>query len=309
MNVQENIPLKDYTTLKIGGPARHFIEATTEEELKEAIVFAEERHLPYLVIAGGSNLLVSDEGYNGVVVKISFVGIKEDQDLGRVVVKAGTPLQQLVDFANEHGMAGVEKLAGIPGTVGGALYGNAGAYGQTISDKVVRVNVLENGQTHWMEKSACDFGYRNSGFKGHQAKVILAAEFKFDDEKKDELVASSEEILSRRLQKYPHGILCPGSFFKNLLDRDLPEEYRAKIPVDYYGKMPAGYFLDLAGAKGNKLGEIEIAPYHANLFINKGAGTAKDFFQLAKHWKQVVYEKFGIELEPEVQLVGFEEGI
>lgn len=309
MNIQNKVMLAPHTTLKIGGPARHFVEVKTEEEFKKAIEFAEERHIPYLVIAGGSNLLVSDDGFNGVVIKLSLKGIKKDKDKQVIAVEAGTPLQELVDFANENGLAGVEKLTGIPGSVGGAIYGNAGAYGQTISDKIIRVKVFENGQKKWMSKQKCNFGYRDSGFKGQKDIVILEAEFRFDEGKHEELKAISDDILNRRLQKYPQGILCPGSFFKNLLDRDLPEGYRTKIPVDYYGKMPAGYFLDIAGAKGDRLGDIEIAPYHANLFINRGNGKASDFVALAKKWKQTVKEKFDIELEPEVQLVGFEEEI
>lgn len=307
MNIQEQVSLKDYTTLKIGGLARYFSEVTSEDELKKTIEFAQEHNVPYLVISGGSNLLVSDQGFDGVVIKVKMQGIRKVSK--KVRVKAGTPLQELVDFANENGYAGAEKLTGIPGTVGGALYGNAGAYGQTISDKVVRVRVLENGQIKWMDRKECNFGYRESGFKGQMNIIILEAEFKFDEAKKDVLIQTSDEILNRRLKKYPHGILCPGSFFKNLLKEQLPEKYQEVIPADYYGKMPAGYFLDIAGAKGDCEGDIEIAPYHANLFINRGNGTAADFFRLAKKWKQSVKEKFGVELEPEVQLIGFKEDL
>lgn len=306
MNIQENIPLAKYTTLKIGGPARYFIEILSEVELKEAILWARDKGVEYIVIAGGSNLLVSDAGFDGMVVKLAMSGITQRRGDG-VTVKVGVPLQMLVDFANEHGLAGAEKLTGIPGSVGGAIYGNAGAYGQTVSDKITRILIWDGIQNRWLKRQECGFEYRDSGFKKHKDWIILEAEFSFDEGKREVLQETSIEILNRRLQKYPHGVRCPGSFFKNLLKDQLSEEYRNIIPPDYYGKMPAGYFLDMAGAKGDRLGDIEIAPYHANLFTNKGNGKASDFFALAKKWKDIVREKFGIELEPEVQLVGFRE--
>lgn len=315
MDIQENVLLSKYTTLGIGGPARYFAEVTNEEELKEAIAKAGEMGAPFFIMAGGSNLLVNDEGYNGLVIKVNIQGIKQYKAsklaTGVVRVKAGTPLEELVDFANAHGLAGAQKLTGIPGTVGGAIYGNAGAYGQTISDKLRRIRMWnsQKRQERWLAKNECRFEYRDSGFKKMPHSVILEAEFEFDKANSRQLKATSEEILNRRLQKYPPGVRCPGSFFKNLLARDLPEVLAAKIPIDYYGKMPAGYFLDLAGAKGAKLGNIKIADYHANLFINEGGGRAEDFYQLAKEWKQKVKDKFGIELEPEVQLVGFKDAL
>lgn len=307
--IKKNIPLANYTTLKIGGPARFFVEVGTQEDLKEALAWARQRKVPHYIMAGGSNLLVADEGFDGLVIKVNIQGIEQDRD--RVRVKAGTPLPELVNWAGKYGLAAVERLTGIAGSVGGAIFGNAGAYGQTISDKITRVRVLdtETEKDRWLTKAECRFDYRDSGFKQMNNLIILEAEFGFDRADPVELRTASAAVLSRRLQKYPPGVLCPGSFFKNLPAADLPEEFAKQIPIDYYGKMPAGYFLDLAGAKGQRLGNIKIAPYHANLFINEGGGRASDFFQLAKEWKTKVKEKFGIELEPEVQLVGFRESL
>lgn len=308
MNIQENIPLKDYTTLGIGGPARYFVEVIAEEQLKKAIEFAEEHHTPHLIIAGGSNLLVNDTGFYGVVIKLSQTEINLEKD-SKVRVLSGTSLQELVDFANEHGLAGIEKMTGIPGSVGGALYGNAGAYGQTISDKVIRIRVLENGQTRWMDKNECNFEYRESGFKGQKDIVILEAEFKFEEGQKEDLQNISAEILKKRLAKYPHGVRCPGSFFKNWFLADLPEDVAADAPKDFYGKVPAWYFLEKVGAKGAKRGKVRILESHANLIVNEGGGNADDFFKLAKEYKNKVKEKFNINLEPEVQLIGFNEDL
>ncbi|OGY10036.1 MAG: UDP-N-acetylenolpyruvoylglucosamine reductase [Candidatus Blackburnbacteria bacterium RIFCSPHIGHO2_01_FULL_44_64] len=305
IKLQHNIPLASFTTLGIGGPARYFIEASSEEELKKAVEKAHELKVVYMILAGGSNLLISDEGYDGMVIKLSLQGIERIEEKTRV--KPGTRLQELVDYANENGLGGVEKLIGIPGTVGGAVFGNAGAYGQTISDKITRVRIYNGVIDYWLSQKECNFTYRDSGLKAQSGLIILEAEFNFDKVDSRTLQSTSEELLVKRLQKYPPGIKCPGSFFKNLLAQDLPEEFASKIPVDYYGKMPAGYFLDLAGAKGDRIGNTSVASYHANLFINEGNGKAKDFFGLARKWRDKVKEKFGITLEPEVQLIGFKE--
>src|SRR3989344_6913344 len=134
VKVQKNIPLSNYTTLGIGGPAKYFVEVQSVEELKEAVDFAKEKGLEILTISGGSNLLVNDPGFPGLVIKLDLTGIKLSGE--KIIVSAGSTLQELVDFANENDLAGAERLAGIPGSIGGAIYGNAGAYGQTVSDKL-----------------------------------------------------------------------------------------------------------------------------------------------------------------------------
>jgi len=202
-----------------------------------------------------------------------------------------------------HGLSGAQKLTGIPGTVGGAVYGNAAAYGQTISDYLTEVITLgQNFKT--ITKDECQFEYRDSGFK-RNGLTILEVHFQFPNSDSKTLTAESEEILKKRLEKYRPGILCPGSFFKNVLIENLTPEQKKLIPKerDYYGKVPAWFFLDEVGAKGDKLSDIEIASFHGNLFMNKGSGTAQDFYELAQKYFRKVKEKFGIELEPEVQLV------
>ena len=301
---RQNEPLKNHTTLGIGGPAKFFVEAESEEELAEIVRKALKDNIPSLVIGEGSNLLVSDSGFAGLIVKNKLKGI-EIKD-GLVSVKAGTPLQELVDFTIEKGLTGMQKMTGIPGTVGGAIYGNAGAYGQTISDHIVRVRVFDAEKTLWVDKDECNFSYRDSDFKKNKY-ILLKAEFKLDKGDAETLKKEADETLSVRLQKYKPGIACPGSFFKNVQVKDLSQEQLEKIPKDkiVYGKIPAGYLLEEVGAKGARRGEIEIASFHANLFMNRGGGTAKDFFTLSEEFRQKVKDKFGIELEPEVQLIGF----
>lgn len=303
LNIKENIILKDFTTLKIGGPADYFVEVFNDEDLIGAIKFSQEKSLPYLIFGGGSNLLISDEGFKGLVIKSSQRGITHDNST--ITVKAGTSLQEFIDYADKHQLAGVQKLTGIPGTVGGAVYGNAGAYGQTISDNLKEALCLnpKTFEKQILTKDEVHFSYRDSGFKTNNL-IILETIFELISTDED-LQKESSEVLEKRLAKYKPGILCPGSFFKNVLIENLTDAQRKMIPPerDYYGKVPAWYFLDEVGAKGDQLGQIKIADFHGNLFMNLGKGTAKDFYALAKKYHQKVKEKFGISLEPEVQFV------
>ena len=300
----QNEPLSKHTTLEIGGPAKYFGETQSEEELKEIVKKAMNEAIPFMVVGEGSNLLVADEGFEGLVIKNKVKGIKKKD--GLVSAMMGSALQELVDFTIKNGLAGMQKMTGIPGTVGGAIYGNAGAYGHTISDHLVRIKVFDGKKTFWMAKAECNFSYRDSDFKKTEY-ILLEAEFKLDAGDSSHLRKEAEETLALRLKKYKPGIACPGSFFKNVQVKDLSQEQLAKIPKDkiVYEKIPAGYLLEEVGAKGARRGDIEIADFHANLFINRGKGTARDFYSLSEEFKQKVKEKFGIVLEPEVQLIGF----
>ncbi len=319
LKFEENIPMSQLTTLQIGGPARLFTIVKTEDELREAIAYVKYNQLPYLIIGGGSNLLISDHPLNCLVIKNEIEGIVKTVRV--LKVKSGFNLQYLVDYSIANNLAGLQKLNGIPGTLGGAVFGNAGAYGQTISDYIREVSCLnpQTGQMLILQKDECEFNYRDSIFKKNNC-IILEVTFTLEAgpqpasrthrgesaaKKNKELRQEADEILEKRLIKYPKGIKCPGSFFKNLIADRLPKEILNNIPKDkiVYGKLPAGSLLEMVGAKGDFLGDIEIASYHANLFINKGKGTASDFYQLAKKYAQKVKDKFGITLEPEVQLI------
>ena len=290
--------MSQVTTLQIGGPAKDFQVAKTESELIKIIMANQD----FLVIGGGSNLLVSDKGVSKLIIKNEIVST--EQNGNKVIVSAGTILQDLVDYTIQHDLSGLQKLTGIPGTVGGALFGNAGAYGQTISDHLIEVKAFDGEKIIILTKEQCQFGYRDSGFKRNR-QTILEVTFLLDEGKSQILAKEASDILSKRLIKYPKGIKCPGSFFKNILADTLPEEILKKIPKEaiVYGKLPAGTLLEAVGAKGQTLDGIEIATYHANLFINNGGGTAKAFHDLAKKYAKKVKEKFGITLEPEVQLI------
>ncbi len=277
--------MADYTTLGVGGPARFLVEVETAEQMKKAVGLKEK----WLVIAGGSNLLVSDDGYEGLVIVNRVPG-------------SGMMLDELVNKMNNQGCAGMECLAGIPGTVGGAVYGNAGAYGQTISDHLKGVTTL----TGFWPKGKCGFGYRESIFKKNK-EIILEAEFDLPKGERETLIAKSNEIRNLRKKKYPPEMKCPGSFFMNLWFDQLPKETQEQIPAEKIkgGKVAAGYLLEQAGARGRKLGGAAVADYHGNLIYNANGAKATEIWELAKQLRDAVQVMFGVMLVPEVQFIGF----
>lgn len=300
----DNYLLSKATTLQIGGPAKKFVNVSSREELIEAIKYAKKQNMPFLVIGGGSNLLVADEGVNSLVIKNEITGISQDNQV--LTVKSGSLLQDIVDYSIHQGLSGLQKLTGIPGTIGGAVYGNAGAYGQTISNHLTKILALNANNLRLKEfnNSECAFNYRNSIFKRNNY-IVLEVTFFLKPGNPQALKTQAEEIIAKRLVKYPKGIKCPGSFFKNIIASTLPTEVLRKIPQDkiVYGKIPAGALLEIVGAPGQCSDGIKITSYHANLFINQGKGSAQAFYNLAKTYALKVREKFDITLEPEVQLI------
>lgn len=300
--MQTNIPLAQFTTLKIGGPAKFFTKAESAAKLAKAIEWAKEKNIPYLIIGSGSNLLISDEGYPGLIIKNEFCGLATQGLALRGY--SGTPLRELVDFTIRNSLGGMEKLTGISGTIGGAIFGNAGAYGQTICDHLKEIKCLDpsSGKIVTLHKSDCGFGYRDSGFKRNNL-IILEATFEFEPSDVTILKQESTEILKKR-ERF-NGLKCPGSFFKNIPLEKIPPQALKLIPHEQitFGKVSAGYLLETVGAKNQKLGDIQIKDWHANLFVNNGQGRAADFYQLAQSLAKKVKERFDIDLETEVQLI------
>lgn len=293
----------ELTTLNIGGDIKALIEVNSQDELVGVLKFASKEHIPFLIIGGGSNLLVNDSEVNILIIKNNVTGITQSEN--KLAIQSGTTLQDLVDYTLEHNLSGLHKMTGIPGTVGGAIYGNAGAYGQTISEHITSVRFFDGENIKDFSKEECRFDYRSSIFKQNKGFVILEAGFTLEKNDPKKLEEESKDILAQRIKKYPPGIKCPGSFFKNIVASALTPPQLAAIPEEkiVYGKVPAGALLEDIGAKGARLGSIEVADYHANLFINKGGGKAIDFFELAGSLQKKVKERFGVELEPEVQLI------
>ncbi len=305
LSIVENAPLSRYTRFEVGGPARILADAATEHALIEILRAIREGGEPHTVMGGGTNLVASDQGYDGVVLRytnpaLEFAGTT-------VNVAAGAVLQDLVDASIAHGLKGLETMTGIPGWVGGAVYGNAGAYGHSIHERIRSVRLLnaENGLIGEIGNSACEFAYRESIFKRRKNWIVLSATLQLESSDADKLRTAAAAILKIRNEKYPPTMRCAGSIFKNLLWSDLSEAVRAQVPASVVreGKIPSAYFLEQAGAKGLARGGVRVADYHANLIYNQGSGTAYEVRELIADLKQRVRRQFGLELEEEVQYV------
>jgi UDP-N-acetylmuramate dehydrogenase len=307
VTVSRDAPLSRYTRFAIGGPADIYAETAHVESFITALHVARSSGLPHVVIGGGTNLIVSDEGYRGIVLRFTANRIL---DAGtRVAADAGAVLQDLVDFAVDRGLQGLETLAGIPGSVGAAIYGNAGAYGHSISERARSVRFFDGSDVRVFDSEACEFAYRESVFKRHKEWIIFSTELALEAADAVVLRKTADEIVRVRNQKFPITMKCAGSIFKNFLLAELPAEAVSRIPAEVIreGKVPAAYFLELVGAKGMQWGDIHVATYHANLIYNAGAGTAHDLRALIGELKQRVAAKFAVPLEEEVQYVGFDD--
>ncbi len=303
--VLENAMLSDYTRFAIGGPAAVLFDAGDEAAFVEGLQTVAELAAPHMVIGGGTNLVVSDTGFRGVVLRYTGSAIRRDRYL--LGVGSGAVLQDVVDRSIALGLKGLETMTGIPGCLGGAVYGNAGAYGHSIQELVRKVRVFDGERVREMRNEECQFRYRESIFKTCKRWVILSVDLEFLEHDAGELDRTAQEIRSIRDAKYPPSMKCAGSIFKNLLLVDLPSRVVSEIPgkVIREGKVPSAWFLEQAGAKGMRRGDIQIADYHANLIYNAGAGTAADLVAVIREVKSRVFERFGFELEEEVQYVGF----
>jgi UDP-N-acetylmuramate dehydrogenase len=296
-----NAPLARHTRFEIGGPARMLADVSTVEALAETLRLARDSRTPHALIGGGTNLIVDDDGFPGVVLR--YVANAIEIDGSRVRVEAGAVLQDLVDRTIDAGLRGLETMTGIPGWVGGAIYGNAGAYGHSIQESVESVRFFDGSETRELSSDKVSFSYRNSIFKSFKDWVVLDAVLKLDKADPAELRATADGILKIRNEKYPPTMRCAGSIFKNLILSELPAGVMVPERVVREGKVPSAYFLEGAGAKGLAIGGLRVADYHANLIYNEGGGTARDLWHLIETLKVGVWEKYGVRLEEEVQSI------
>jgi UDP-N-acetylmuramate dehydrogenase len=236
---------------------------------------------------------------------VRYTGAELEFEGSTVKVAAGAVLQDLVDASIARGLRGLETMTGIPGWVGGAVYGNAGAYGHSIQERVASVRYLEQGCVREISNADCEFAYRESRFKRRKDWVILSVTLQLESADAEELRTRASGILKIRNEKYPPTMRCAGSIFKNLLWGELPDTVRAVVPgaVVREGKVPSAYFLEQAGAKGLRRGGVCVADYHANLIYNQGGGTALQVSELIGELKRRVHDQFGLELEEEVQFL------
>jgi UDP-N-acetylmuramate dehydrogenase len=304
LQVTENVPLRQLTRFAIGGPARLLMDASTEAALVSAFEIIREAQSPWALTGGGTNLLAADEGFPGVVLRHTAKNIQIDGTT--VTVEAGAILQDVVDATIEQGLRGLETMTGIPGWIGGAVYGNAGAYGHSIQERVESVRFFDGEIFREIDNPACEFQYRESIFKRHKDWIVTSATVRLDPADATELRAKAAGILKIRNEKYPPSMHCAGSIFKNLILAELPPSLRERVPqtVIREGKVPSAYFLEQVGAKGMANGDIRVADYHANLIYNLSAGTASQVRQVIEELTDKVRQVYGLQLEEEVQYLG-----
>ncbi|MFC1756372.1 UDP-N-acetylmuramate dehydrogenase [Patescibacteria group bacterium] len=308
INIQKNVPLAQYTTFRIGGSAKYFVEANNIEELKEALDHAKSNNLDFFVMGGGSNLLVSDKGFPGLIIKVK---LNDFRIVGNSVeAESGVALAKVVNSSIGENLSGMEWAAGIPGTVGGAVRGNAGAYGKTTGDVAENVKALflENMEIREMDNKDCKFCYRGSFFKKNSDVIILSARFNLEKGNMEKSQQEIKERIMQRISGQPKGVGNAGSFFLNPVvnDKKLRDEFEkdtGKKPKDE--KLPAGWFVAKTGLQGKKIGGAMVSEEHANYIVNTSDATAEDVMILASSIKQKVRDDFGVQLTEEVQMLGF----
>ena len=296
----ENEPMSKHTSFKVGGNARYLYKVESVEEILEVQNQLAGKKIPLFVVGNGTNLLVSDKGYYGGIIMLGK-SFSEVQELGNGKFKVGAGLS-LGAFARKTiklGYCGIHKLAGVPGTLGGAIYMNAGAYGQEISQTCIEVESLDpNGSICIRKAEECNFSYRHSGFQ-NAAEIILSATFQLEGSEtsgKDSYTLESEmqECMAKRKASQPLNMPNAGSTFKRL---DVGAEGMPQ-------QIAPGYYIEQAGLKGYRIGGAEVSTVHANFIVNADRATAADIKNLSEHVQKAVAEKFGIQLQREIILLG-----
>lgn len=286
------VDLAGFTGYKTGGTAKYFLSALNAGELAKAIKAAKKLQIPYFVIGGGTNILISDDGFDGLVIKVEVAGL-EKISATEIKCGAGEKLAEVVAFAADSGLTGLEFAAGIYGSLGGAIYGNAGAYGGDIGSVLKSVTLVKpNGDLITETNKYCGFGYRDSELK-RTKDLIVDATLKLAPGEAEKIKAEISRVIAAREEKLPANASSAGCFFKNIPDKTAP-----------HGKRAAGQLLDDAGAKQLSVGDARVSPEHANIIVNMGNASSKEISQLADKMKQIVKDKFGVTLEEEVIRVG-----
>jgi UDP-N-acetylmuramate dehydrogenase len=300
-------PMRHHTTIRIGGPADYFFAARTPDQIVVALRIAHELRMPVMLIGGGSNLLVSDDGFRGLVLKNAADRIEFDGSAAHV--ECGADFLDLIYRCRDRGLAGLEFAAGIPGSVGGALYGNAGCYGQDIGSVTIEATVCDtdgsNVATH--PASWFAFDYRDSRLK-REPKVLLSCLLRFRPGDTAEIQRVIDEKLEIRRVKHPQWRIEPtaGSYFMNL-----PPDFQMTDGKLSPGtrRVAAGQLLDEVGCRGLRVGDAMVYEKHANIIVNAGHASARDVLELAGIMKARVRERFGVELREEVMFVGERPGV
>jgi UDP-N-acetylmuramate dehydrogenase len=285
MKVRESVSLSKFTTLGTGGPARWFAEPESVEELADLLAAAEHRDIPAAPIGLGSNLLVADEGFEGLALRLRgalSVALVGD---GKLVAGGGAPLAVCLHRARAAGLGGIEFACAIPGTVGGAVWMNAGAYGGDIASVLTRAHVVDARGARWLTPAELGLTYRRSDL--NRGQIVAGAEFRLEPRPEEEIRATVAEMQEKRKTAQPTNKRTFGSVFKN------PDH-----------ELTAGRMLEACGLRGHRIGGAEISPKHANFIENAGGARSADAVALIAEARRRALEQFGVRLEPEVQLLG-----
>lgn len=289
--LEKDYPISKLTTFGIGGPADWVAFCRNAEQVVEAVEYCNRNRLEYFVVGGGSNILASDKGFRGMIIVPQIEHLKIEGEI--VTAGAGCSLHKLVEETVDAGLEGLESLAGIAGTVGGAIVGNAGAYGVSMSDHLIDVDLYEPGRGFYTElKESLGYKYRHSNLKWSK-RIVISGRLQLVKGDAATLKAKVDKLLAERWQKHPQEDISAGCFFKNVESETAP-----------HGKIAAGYLLDQIGAKQMQVGHAGVFSGHANILINKGGATASEIRELSIKLKEKVKEVYGVDLTEEVILLG-----
>lgn len=285
--VKENEPMANHTTIKIGGPAELFVEPTSVENLEATMNLIRKYKMPWIAIGRGSNLLVSDRGITGVVIKLGSGIDKVELNGTTLTVGGGHSLVSLATSISRKGLSGLEFASGIPGSVGGAVFMNAGAHGSDISKILDKALVLfEDGILEWVSNEEMEFSYRTSVLQKKRPGVVVEAVFSLKEGNKDSIFSEMQKNKDYRKETQPWNFPCAGSIFRN--------------PLPNY----AGKLIEVAGLKGYQIGGAKISEMHGNFIVNTGNAKADDVLQLIQHVKDTIYDLYEVKMETEVEIIG-----
>ncbi len=326
--IKKNFNLSQLTTFKIGGEASFFCEIKNKKELIEAVNFIATKKLDFLVLGGGSNLLISDSGFDGLVLKLNYQKIKFAS--GLITAGAGVMLNRIIHEAKKIKLGGLEWAYGIPANIGGATRNNAGAFNSDMGSIIESVKVFDLNESKFknIKNKDCFFDYRSSVFQKNKNLIIWEVNFILEKKPKAIIESLIRENLAYRKKFQPLEFPSAGSFFKNPSIENIDEEKKNKLIEDFIQKemtennssknrrevlekiklkqsLPAGYFIDHLELKGHSIGDAQISKKHANFIINTGKAKAEDVVILSSLIKQKVREKFGLQLFEEVEMIGF----
>jgi UDP-N-acetylmuramate dehydrogenase len=297
--VKANESLAKHNTFKIGGLARYFVIVTETDKLVELLGYLLGEDIKYFILGDGSNVLLPDE-YDGVVIKIKnkTLEIKDNS----IIADAGVQLSKVISLVAQNELTGMEWGIGIPGSIGGAVRGNAGAYGSDISESVFKVEILRDGEVIELKNNNCEFNYRESIFKSNN-DVILRAYFKLEKGDKNKIMQKMQEYSNQRTCRVTANPTC-GCFFKNIKLEDYKGDKSILEPKFIErGKVPAGWLIEKSDCANIDLNKVKVSDRHSNIIENKGEATQADILNLVEDIKTKVYNKFGVELQPEVEIV------